>query len=45
MTPWKELKEKGCGWFVDPSIGSIASVLKEAMSLGKSELTAKGRIG
>jgi glycosyltransferase involved in cell wall biosynthesis len=44
-TPWKELKENGCGWFIDPSIDSIASALKEAMSLGDSERTAKGRIG
>jgi glycosyltransferase involved in cell wall biosynthesis len=44
-TPWKELKEKGCGWWIDLSPHSIALALQEAMGLTDSERKAKGRIG
>ena len=44
-TPWKELKEKGCGWWVEPSTGGIASALQEAMGLTDAERMAKGEIG
>jgi glycosyltransferase involved in cell wall biosynthesis len=44
-TPWKELQNADCGWWVDPSPSSIASALKEAMALSDSERKAKGQIG
>jgi glycosyltransferase involved in cell wall biosynthesis len=44
-TPWKELKEKNCGWWIDPTPESIADALQEAMSLSDSERKAKGEAG
>ena len=44
-TPWKELKEKNCGWWIDPTPKSIANALQQAMSLSDSERKAKGKVG
>jgi glycosyltransferase involved in cell wall biosynthesis len=44
-TPWKLLKEKGCGWWVDPSQEGIAVALQEAMSLTVRQRTAMGNTG
>ncbi|MFC1812268.1 glycosyltransferase [Thermodesulfobacteriota bacterium] len=44
-TPWKELQEKKCGWWVEPSPASIARALEEAMRLTDVERKAKGAIG
>lgn len=44
-TPWKDLKEKNCGWWIDPTPESIADALQEAMSLSDSERKAKGEAG
>jgi glycosyltransferase involved in cell wall biosynthesis len=44
-TPWKELKEKGCGWWVEPKPRDVQSALQEAMSLTEAERTEKGQIG
>ena len=44
-TPWKDLKEKKCGWWIDPKPESIADALKEALALSDSERKAKGEAG
>jgi len=44
-TPWKDLKEKNCGWWIDQTPESIADALQEAMSLSDSDRKAKGEIG
>ncbi len=45
-TPWQELNERGCGWWVDVSVESLTVALKEAMSLDdvqRREMGARGR--
>lgn len=32
-TPWKDLKEHGCGWFVDNTENEISRALQEALNL------------
>ena len=44
-TPWKDLKEKNCGWWIDSKPESIADALQEAMSLSETERKAKGEAG
>jgi len=44
-TPWKDLKEKNCGWWIDQTPESITNALQEAMSLSDSDRKAKGEIG
>jgi len=44
-TPWQALVEKACGWWVDPSPGSIAQALQEAMGLTDAERASMGQNG
>jgi glycosyltransferase involved in cell wall biosynthesis len=44
-TPWGELRELGCGWWVDYGAASLTPALREAMSLPEGERAAKGRRG
>ena len=44
-TPWKDLKDKNCGWWIDQKSECIADALQEAMSLSDSDRKAKGEIG
>jgi glycosyltransferase involved in cell wall biosynthesis/ubiquinone/menaquinone biosynthesis C-methylase UbiE len=41
-TPWKDLEEHGCGWFVDNTEIEISRALHEALSL---DAIARGRMG
>ncbi len=44
--PWPMLTERGCGWWVDPTVEGIASGLRQATSLDLAtlqEMGAKGR--
>ena len=44
-TPWQELNERGCGWWVDVGVESLTVALKEAMSLDdvqRREMGARG---
>jgi glycosyltransferase involved in cell wall biosynthesis/ubiquinone/menaquinone biosynthesis C-methylase UbiE len=41
-TPWKDLEEHGCGWFVDNTETEISRALHEAFSLNA---IARGRMG
>lgn len=41
-TPWAELKERGCGWWVHPSDEALQGALREALSRSGDELHAMG---
>jgi glycosyltransferase involved in cell wall biosynthesis len=43
--PWSELVTSDCGWWIDASPTSLATVLADAMAHTTSELDAKGRRG
>lgn len=45
-TPWSELEERKCGWWIDIGVEPLVDALKEAMSLDdarRSEMGARGR--
>lgn len=44
-TPWSELVEKQCGWWVPIGAASLATALREAMSLSDDELKKMGDNG
>lgn len=44
-TPWKNLREQGCGWCVEPTIEQLAETLREALALSKRELARMGAKG
>jgi len=44
-TPWSILPERGCGWWVDPTVDQIAQVLSKAMALDNETLRGMGMKG
>ncbi len=44
-TPWEELRERRCGWWIDLGIASLAAALREATSLSDQERGEMGRRG
>ena len=44
-TPWQELEERKCGWWIDIGVESLVEALKEAMSHGDEERAAMGARG
>jgi len=40
--PWAGLKNRGCGWWTEPTVESLAQALSEATSLGSAQLDAMG---
>jgi len=44
-TPWSILPERGCGWWVAPSVDDIAQVLSTATALDDETLRAMGTKG
>ena len=44
-TPWRELEECKCGWWIDIGAGSLADALKEAVSLPESIRREMGERG
>ena len=44
-TPWQELEENGCGWWIDVGIKPLVEALRTAMSLRDEERQAMGRRG
>ena len=44
-TPFQEIKDIQCGWYVEPTIDDIYSALYEAITLDNLELQRKGEIG
>jgi glycosyltransferase involved in cell wall biosynthesis len=43
--PWSSLQERGCGWWVQPTVDGIAKGLREATSLGPETLRRMGEKG
>ena len=43
--PWSELESFRCGWWVEPTAGSISDALSEATTLGSDTLAEMGRRG
>lgn len=43
--PWPMLEEKGCGWWVDPSVEGLVDGLRAATSCTQRELKDKGKLG
>lgn len=41
-TPWSELKQRDCGWWIAPTVDGIAIALRQATTLSREELAAKG---
>lgn len=44
-TPWKELEERKCGWWIDIGVEPLVVALKEAMSHSDEERAAMGARG
>jgi glycosyltransferase involved in cell wall biosynthesis len=44
-TPWKNLEEHGCGWWVRTDVEQLAETLREAFALSKRELALMGAKG
>jgi glycosyltransferase involved in cell wall biosynthesis len=44
-TPWKNLPERGCGWYVEATAEQLAVALREALALTKRELDEMGAKG
>lgn len=44
-TPWSQLAETGCGWWVERSPASLAGALAEALALPSEELARRGAAG
>ncbi|MCJ7735088.1 MAG: glycosyltransferase [Anaerolineales bacterium] len=44
-TPWKDLVDYNCGWWVEPSVAGIAASLKHAFSLETKQLKMMGKNG
>lgn len=44
-TPWKELDEHDCGWWIDTGVPSLTATLKVATSMDVSALRAMGQRG
>jgi len=44
-TPWRELAEHGCGWWVDPDPEPLQTALGDATRMSTAELAAMGERG
>ncbi len=44
-TPWSELEERQCGWWIDSGLGPLAEALEEAMRRSSEELIRMGQRG
>ena len=45
FTPWKELEERGCGWWVSNEPASLAKTLSDMMNAGEERRMEMGRRG
>jgi len=43
--PWRDLMDFRCGWWIEGGIAPLKEALRQAMSLGQTELTAMGKRG
>lgn len=44
-TPWQELEENKCGWWIDIGVEPLVTALKEAMALGDAQRKEMGKRG
>ena len=44
-TPWKVVQEKGCGWWVENDVESLARALREMMALSENDRCEMGNMG
>lgn len=44
-TPWREITEFGCGWWVEPRVDALVDALRQATAIPGSELRAMGERG
>ncbi len=44
-TPWEDLIDYNCGWWVEPDVPELTASLQEAFSLGEDELKKMGQNG
>ena len=44
-TPWKELQEYQCGWWIEADVDCLAATISEATSLTHSQLVEMGKKG
>ena len=44
-TPWGELEERKCGWWIDIGVGPLEEALQDAMSLSNADRQAMGERG
>ena len=44
-TPWSDLNDYGCGWWIDNGIEPLADALRQAMSLGDDQRHSMGALG
>lgn len=44
-TPWKELEDFACGWYIQVGVNSLKNTLREAMSVTEEEIETMGRNG
>ena len=43
--PWPVLRDRSCGWWIDPNAASLEAALRDAMSRDRESLGAMGRRG
>ena len=44
-TPWRELEDRKCGWWIDVGVEPLVEALREAMSLNDRTLIEMGNLG
>lgn len=44
-SPWQVLAERDCGWWVDPTVETLAGTIREALTLPSERLADMGRRG
>lgn len=45
FTPWKEVSDRGCGWWVSNEPGELAKAIVEMIEIGDEKRRAMGQIG
>jgi glycosyltransferase involved in cell wall biosynthesis len=43
-TPWHEIRQRGCGWIVEPGLSGLIDALGQATALSHEALASKGRL-
>jgi glycosyltransferase involved in cell wall biosynthesis len=44
-TPWRELRDQGCGWWIEPTANALADALRDAMQLSDDDRIRMGQRG